>query len=71
MSVGLFVCVSVCTFITCALGVIIWALVSLYLKAVAPMWLVKVWLLWLRVIFRPEMAGGDLCISLEAWQPIE
>ena len=25
--------------------------------------LVKVWLLWLRVIFRPEMAGGHLGIN--------
>lgn len=30
MSVGLFVCVGVCLFVTCALGAIIWVLVSLY-----------------------------------------
>lgn len=36
MSVGLSVCVGVYTFVMCALGGVIWALVSLYLKAVAP-----------------------------------
>lgn len=36
---------------------------QLVLKAVAPRRLVKVWLLWLKAIFRPEMAGGDLGIN--------
>lgn len=39
MSVGLFVCVGVCMFVTCVnitLGVIIWVLVSLYCKQWPP-----------------------------------
>lgn len=69
ISVGLFVCAGVCTPV--CVGYVCSGSDHLRSGQLVPessgphvSKLVKVWLLWLRAICRPEMAGGDLVLQL-------